>query len=147
MKLVDGDETILLVMGSSAAAREKDYPLGLWLRDEIDRRGGGLPYRRALLVGDARYAQSAALQGHPTIAIGGPGSNGIVQQLSTELPVVWMQEDRSFVQMALDEGRRQAAVWGLDADGTKGAVEAFVAQGMLDDLLERIWPLDSSVLS
>jgi hypothetical protein len=147
MKLVDGRETILVVAGSSDAALAKDRPLALWLRDEINRRSDGQAYRRAVVVGDARFAEARELHRHPTIAVGGPGSNGIVQHLSSVLPMVWTQDDRSFVQMAPEGGGRQVALWGMDADGTKAAVEAFVAEGMLDALLAHLWPFPQATLS
>ncbi|HEX9755726.1 MAG TPA: hypothetical protein VGA42_08455 [Gemmatimonadales bacterium] len=143
MKLVDGNETLVLVTGSSPAATQKDRPLAVWLQEEIDRRGGGHGYRRAVLVADARYVNTPALHAHPTIAIGGPGSNDVVQHLTEVLPMVWAQDERSFVQMATHETGRQAALWGMDAEGTRGAVEAFVREGMLDALLDRVWRLQT----
>jgi hypothetical protein len=140
MKLVDGNETILLVVGSAPAALQKDEPLARWLAAEIDRRGDGQFYRRALVVGDVRYVQTQAFHQHPTIGIGGPGANDVVQHLSQVLPTVWTRDDRSFVQMALDGRGRQVALWGMDAASTRGAIEAFVEEGMLDALLEKIWP-------
>lgn len=147
MKLVDGDDTILLVTGSTPAAEQKDEPLARWLAAEIDRRGDGQSYRRALVIGDARYVQTPAFHQHPTIAIGGPGANDVVQHLSQVLPTVWAQDDRSFVQMAMDGKRRQVALWGMDSGATRSAVEAFVEQGMLDALLEKVWPFRPSTFT
>lgn len=140
MKLVDGEETVVLVTGSSANARAKDTPLAEWLRQEIDRRGGGMAYRRAIIVQDERYVRTPALHDHPTIAIGGPGTNDVAQHLSQILPLVIAKEERMFVQMHLDLRGYQIALWGMDADSTKLAVEAFVSEGLLDSLLTRIWP-------
>ncbi len=139
MKLLDRDETILLVTGSTPGAEGKDAPLAEWLRDEIDRRGGGLPFRRGLLVEDSAYVSTPAFHENPTIAIGGPGSNAVSQHLSEVLPTIWTREERSFIQMGMENRGRQVALWGMDADGTRGAVEAFVEEGMLDALLERVW--------
>ena len=52
MKLVDTDETVVLVTGSSITAEERDLPLAYLLKAEIDRRGDGLAYRRAVVVDD-----------------------------------------------------------------------------------------------
>jgi hypothetical protein len=139
MKLLDRDETILLVTGSSEAAGQKDAPLAVWLREEIDRRGSGVPFRRGLMVEDSAYVGTPSFHENPTIAIGGPGSNAVVQHLSDVLPTVWAREDKSFIQMGVEGRGRQVALWGMDADGTRGAVEAFVEEGMLDALLERVW--------
>lgn len=140
MKLLDRDETVLLVTGATEAAEVKDAPLAEWLREEIDRRGGGLPFRRGLLVVDTAYVGTPAFHDNPTIAIGGPGSNSVVRHLSEVLPTIWTLEDRSFIQMGSEGRGRQVALWGMDAEATRGAVEAFVAEGMLDALLGRLWP-------
>jgi hypothetical protein len=147
MKLLDGNETVLVVTGSSAAARAKDQPIAHWLRDEIDSRGGGLTYRRAIVMVDAEYAGTPGFHNHPTIAVGGPGANDVAERLTQLLPMVWMQGDRSFVQMATHEGGRQAAVWGMDAEATRGAAVAFVREGLLDALLERVWTFRPGALT
>jgi hypothetical protein len=140
MKLVDGDETVVLVTGSSVSATTKDVPLAQWLAAEIDRRGLGQAYRRAVVIGDRGYVHTPAFHGNPTIGIGGPGSNDVVQHLSQTLPTVWNRDDRSFVQMSMDGRNRQVALWGMDSEATRHAVEAFVEEGMLDALLTRLWP-------
>ena len=43
MKLVDTEETVVLVTGSSLTAEERDRPLAYLLKAEIDRRGRGTP--------------------------------------------------------------------------------------------------------
>jgi hypothetical protein len=140
MKLVDSNETLVVVTGSSAGAAVKDLPVAQWLAAEIDRRGLGQAYRRAVVIADERYVHTPAFHGNPTIGIGGPGSNDVVQHMSQSLPTVWNRDDRSFVQMSMDGRTRQVALWGMDSDATRYAVEAFVEEGMLDALLERWWP-------
>ena len=146
MKLVDSEETLVLVTGSSPSATVKDLPIAQWLAGEIDRRGRGQAYRRAVVVGDVRYVHTPAFHANPTIGIGGPGSNDVVQHLSQTLPTVWNRDDRSFVQMSLDGRNRQVALWGMDSDATRHAVEAFVEEGMLDALLTRLWPFRPTTL-
>jgi hypothetical protein len=136
MKLVDQDETVVVVTGASA---EGDTAVARWLQQEIDRRGAGMAYRRAVVIGDERYVQTPGFHQNPTITIGGPGANGVAQHLTTVLPMIWSREDRMFVQMGLDGQGRQVALWGMDAEATRGAVEAFVEQGLLDALLDRVW--------
>jgi hypothetical protein len=55
MKLVDTEETVVLVTGTSLTAEERDRPLAYLLKSEIDQRGAGHAYRRAVVVGDAWY--------------------------------------------------------------------------------------------
>jgi len=147
MKLLDSAETIIIVTGSSPGATSKDLPVALELQETINQRGAGSVYRRAVVLRDERYAESPTLHAHPIIAIGGPGTNGITGQYTQILPMVWMIEDRSFVQMATHEDGKHAALWGTDAAGTRGAVEAFVREGLLDALLERVWRFRGADLS
>lgn len=139
MKLVDADATILVVTGAGPGAVEKDGPLARWLAAEVDQRGGGIAYHRAVVLPDTEYLRSPMLHGNPTIAVGGPGTNQVAQHMSPLLPMVWNRGDQSFVQMAPDRAGRQVALWGMTAEATRDAVEAFVEQGMLDELLERFW--------
>jgi hypothetical protein len=140
MKLVDHEETVLVVIGVGGAD-ERDRRLAESLQQEIDRRGDGLTYRRALVVADDAYLGRPELQRHPTIAIGGPGVNAVAQYYAAELPTVWQDEERCFVQAELDGAAKRIALWGMDAGATAQAVEVFVSRGFLTLLLERIWRL------
>ena len=137
MKLVDREETVIVVVGG-AGAEAVDRPLALKICGEIDGRADGRPYRRALVVSDAEFLESPDLHRHPTIAIGGPGANAVVGRLVAELPTMWQHEDQAFVQAEMDDARR-VAVWGMDRTATARAVEAFLTEGYLDVLLDRIW--------
>ena len=145
MKLVDTEETVVLVTGSSLSAEERDRPLAYLLKAEIDRRGAGHAYRRAVVVADLWYLENRIFHLNPTVAIGGPGANGVAQELSEILPTVYNDNDRVFIQADFEGEVKRAALWGADAGATAAAVEAFAAQGMLADLLERIWRFRSGV--
>lgn len=139
MKLVDTEETVVLVIGSSSAQQERDRPLADLLKAEIDRRGEGHAYRRAVVVGDAWYLDNHLFHHNPTIAIGGPGVNGVTQEFAALLPTVYSRPDEVFVQADFEGELKRAALWGVNAPATAAAVEVFMAQGFLDDLLGRIW--------
>ena len=139
MKLLDADETIILVTGSGEAAIERDRPLALWLQAEIDRRGDGQAYRRAVVTDDVWYLESGVLHQHPTIAIGGPGVNEVTQQFAPSLPTIFNDDERVYVQADFEGEVKRAGLWGADAAATSAAVDAFVVHGYLDDLLKRIW--------
>ena len=145
MKLVDPEETVVLVTGTSVTAEERDRPIAYRLKAEIDRRGAGHAYRRAVVVGDAWYLASQLLQANPTIAIGGPGVNGVTGELTAILPTIHAREDRIFVQADLEGEVKRVALWGADAAATAAAVEWFEAEG-LGDLLERIWRFRAGLL-
>lgn len=139
MKLLDTEETIIIVTGSTDSAVERDRPLARRLQAEIDRRGEGQLYRRAIVTDDTWYLDSGVLQRHPTIAIGGPGANAVTQQFATELPMLFSSEDDVFVQADLEGDVKRAGLWGGNAAATSSAVDAFIIHGHLDELLRRIW--------
>lgn len=139
MRLIDAEETVVVVTGASEAAALRDRPLASWLKTEIDRRGGGHGYRRAVLVGDGAYLDADQLQLHPTIAIGGPGANAVTHGFAADLPMVFSADERVFVQADLDGHPKRVGLWEADAAATGAAVDAFVVHGYLDDLLQRIW--------
>jgi hypothetical protein len=139
MKLIDTDETIMLVTGTSIPAEQRDRPIAYRLKAEIDRRGAGHVYRRAVVVGDEWYLENRAFHANPTIAIGGPGSNGVTAEFSQSLPTVVTLEERVFIQADFDGELKRAALWGVDARATQVAAELFLQRGMLDDLLRKIW--------
>ena len=115
-----------------------DRPAAAELKQAIDARANGQSYRRAVVIGDAEYLDRPDLHRHPTIAIGGPGVNVLAQRLVDDLPMRWQHEDRSFLQADLDDTHR-VALWGMDAAATAKAVEAFLSEGYLDVLLDRVW--------
>jgi hypothetical protein len=139
MKLVDTEETVVLVTGSSVTSEERDRPVAYGLKAEIDRRGAGHAYRRAVVVGDLWYLDNHLFQLNPTIAIGGPGANGVTQEFSAVLPTVHNREEQVFVQVDFEGELKRAALWGVNAALTAAAVDVFTTQGYLDDLLGRIW--------
>jgi hypothetical protein len=139
MKLVDTEETVVLVTGSSVTSEERDRPLAYRLKAEIDRRGAGHAYRRAVVVGDLWYLDNPIFQLNPTLAIGGPGANGVAQEFSAVLPTVYNHEEKVFVQVDFEGELKRAALWGANAGFTAAAVDVFTTHGYLDDLLGRIW--------
>ncbi len=146
MKLIDTEETVVLVTGASLTAEERDRPLAYQLKSEIDRRGAGHAYRRAVVVADIWYLENRMFHLNPTVTIGGPGANGVAQEFSEVLPTVYNGEDRVFVQADFDGDLKRAALWGADAAATASAVEVFTTRGMLDDLLGRIWRFRTGVM-
>jgi len=139
MKLVDTEETVVLVTGSSITSEERDRPLAYRLKAEIDRRGVGHAYRRAVVVADLWYLDNRIFHLNPTIAIGGPGANDAAQEFAAVLPTVHSVDDQIYIQLDFDGELKRAALWGANAAGTSAAVDAFIAGGYLDDLLARIW--------
>jgi hypothetical protein len=145
VKLIDTDETVVLVTGASLTAEERDRPLAYRLKAEIDRRGAGHAYRRAVVVADLWYLQNRIFHLNPTITIGGPGANGVSNELAETLPTVYSRDEQVFVQADFEGELKRASLWGVDASFTAAAVDTFMKEGYLDDLLSRIWRFRTGV--
>jgi hypothetical protein len=145
MKLIDTDETVIIVTGSDLRAEERDRPTAYRLKQEIDRRSDGQAFRRAVVVGDSWFLENRVFHANPTIAVGGPGVNGLAAELSQQLPVAWTQDQRAYVQVEFDADPKRALLWGMDAEATMVAVQTFVSRGFLEDLLRRIWRFRTEV--
>lgn len=147
MKLIDGEATVVIVTASALDPDHSDRKHADALRQEIDQRGGGYPYRRAVVVTDMSWFQTPLFHSAPTIAVGGPGVNGVAGQFVNVLPSVWTDADRVVIQAELGGGSRRAALWGVDRDATGEAVNAFVNRGWLDEFLDRCWRFRAGVLA
>jgi hypothetical protein len=139
MKLVDSEETVVIAIASDLEPGHPDRHSAARLKEEVDARGRGWPYRRAVIVDDESWFDTELFLAAPTIAIGGPGANGVSARLAGELPTVWTDGDRVVIQVDLADGRRRASLWGSDRHATTEAVEAFIARGWLDEFLDRCW--------
>jgi hypothetical protein len=139
MKLVDGEETILIVVASALESGHPDRESADRLRTEIDIRGSGFSYRRAVVIGDEAWFATELFHGAPTIAVGGPGVNAVAGRFAAALPSVWTDGEEVVIQAVLDEGPRQASLWGVNREATAAAVEAFINRGWLEEFLERCW--------
>jgi hypothetical protein len=144
VKLIDTDETILIVTGSDIPAEMNDRPSAYWLKAEIDRLGGGATYRTAVVVSDRWYGDNRLFHLCPTIAVGGPGVNAVAAALVDELPMKAQREERVFVQGSWDGEVRRASLWGADRAATAHAVELFVREGYCQDFVHRAWKVTPS---
>lgn len=139
MKLIDPTQTIVIVHGTQGRAATADRELAWKLKREVDRRTDGTTFRRAVVVGDDAYYSHDAFEPSPVIAIGGAGVNRASEELFGSVPLVFQQEDRVFVQARFEDDDAQVVLWGMDAAATAQAVDAFLFQGVLDKMLERLW--------
>lgn len=147
MKLVDGEATVLVVTASMLEPEHNDVLSAELLRSAIDRRGGGHPYRRALVITDQSWFLTPMFRGVPTITIGGPGVNQLAAQFAEALPSVWTDSDRVMIQAEMNEAGRRAALWGSDRFATGEAVDAFINRGWLDEFLDRCWRFRAGVMA
>jgi len=139
MKVIDTDETVLIVTGTEIPAEMNDRPIAYRLKAEIDRKGGGRSFRRAVVVSDHWYAQNRIFHLCPTVAVGGPGVNGVAAAFVNDLPMLIQRQERVFVQGSWEGETKRASLWGVDRAATADAVDAFIGEGMCEALLKTIW--------
>jgi hypothetical protein len=139
MKVIDTDETVLIVTGTEIPAEMNDRPIAYRLKGEIDRRGAGLGFRRAVVVSDHWYTQNRIFHLCPTVAIGGPGVNRVAAAFLNDLPMIVQRGDRVFVQGNWDGEPKRACLWGADRVATAEAAERFVEDGLCSQFLASFW--------
>jgi hypothetical protein len=145
--------TVLIVVGYGILPEEEDRPGAYDLKREIVSRGLGAESRGAVVVTDMWMVNQEMAELFPAIAVGGPGVNAFAAQIYEELPVAFTRDERVFIQMSggqmsggqmsggqMSGGRgKRAALWGMDQDATREAVERFVKDGFLDRFLDTVW--------
>jgi hypothetical protein len=129
--------TVLIVVGHGILPEEEDRPLAYDLKREINARAAGGEGRAGVVVTDVWVMNNDLGDFFPAISLGGPGVNAFTAQLYEDLPVALARDQDVFIQVAND-GKR-AALWGMDRDGTREAVETFVKNGLLDRFLDLVW--------
>ncbi|OGK85384.1 MAG: hypothetical protein A2X52_03165 [Candidatus Rokubacteria bacterium GWC2_70_16] len=137
----DIGSTVLIVVGYGILAEAEDRPTAYELKRMIDSRGEGTESRSAVVVTDMWVLNQEMADLFPAIAVGGPGVNAFTAQIYEELPVAVARDQRLFVQMNQDAGKR-VALWGMDQSATREAVELFIKDGLLDRLLDLVWHRD-----
>jgi hypothetical protein len=147
MKLIDNVETVVLVVSADAGPSSDDHIAAITLKEAVDGRGAGHPYRRAVIVTDLAWFDTALFHDSPTITVGGPGVNGVAGRFGTELPTVWSDRDRAVIQAEFGDGPKRAALWGVDAAGTIAAVDAFISRGWLDEFLDHLWRFRAGIFA
>jgi hypothetical protein len=130
--------TVLIVVGYGILPEEEDRPVAYELRNAINARGTSTESRSAVVVTDVWMLNQDMADLFPAIAVGGPGVNAFVAQIYEDLPVAFMRDERVFVQMDQESGKR-AALWGMDQRSTREAAELFVKDGFLDRFLDLVW--------
>lgn len=130
--------TILIVVGYGLLPEEEDRPLAYNLKRAIAARRQGAEERGAVVVTDMWMVNQEMAELFPAIAVGGPGVNAFAAQIYEELPVAFTRDERVFIQMSEGPSKR-AALWGMDEDATREAVERFVKDGLLERFLELAW--------
>ncbi len=134
----DVRSTVLIVVGYGILPEEEDRPTAYELRQAINQRGEGTDSRSAVVLSDMWVLNQEMAEFFPAIALGGPGVNALSAQIYEDLPVAYTRDQRVFIQMNQESGKR-AALWGMDRVATREAVEVFVKEGFLDRFLDLVW--------
>ena len=134
----DVHSTILIVVGYGILPEEEDRPVAYDLKRAIMARSQGAAGRSAVVVSDMWMVNQDMADLFPAIAVGGPGVNAFAAQIYEELPVAFTRDERVFVQMSAESGKR-AALWGMDQEATREAAERFVKDGLLERFLRLAW--------
>ena len=130
--------TVLIVVGYGILPEEEDRPLAYDLKRAIAARTQGAEGRGAVVVTDMWMINQEMAELFPAIAVGGPGVNAFAAQIYEGLPVAYTRDERIFVQCG-SEGGKRAALWGMDQEATREAVEIFIKDGYLDRFLDTVW--------
>jgi len=130
--------TVLVVVGYGILPEEEDRPIAYEVKQAINSRGDDALNRSAVVVTDIWMLNQEMADLFPAIAVGGPGVNAFAAQIYEELPVAFTREERVFVQMDQEAGKR-AAVWGMEQRATREAAEIFLKEGYLDRFLDLVW--------
>ncbi|OGK87944.1 MAG: hypothetical protein A2X51_11675 [Candidatus Rokubacteria bacterium GWC2_70_24] len=133
--------TVLIVVGYGILPEEEDRPIAYELKRIINSRGEGTESRSAVVVTDMWMLNQEMADLFPAIAIGGPGVNAFASQIYEDLPVAFTRDQRLFIQMNPDAGKR-VALWGMDQPATREAADLFVKDGFLDRFLDLVWHRD-----
>jgi hypothetical protein len=131
--------TVLLVVGYGILAEEEDRPIAYELKRAITSRNEGTDNRTAVVVTDMWMLNQEMAEMFPAVGVGGPAVNAFTAQIYEDLPIAFTRDQRVFVQMNQDRGKR-VALWGMDQHGTREAAELFAKDGLLDRFLELVWP-------
>lgn len=137
----DVRSTVLIVVGYGILPEEEDRPIAYELKRIIDSRGEGTESRIAVVVTDMWMLNQEMADLFPAIAVGGPGVNAFAAQIYEDLPVAFTRDQRLFIQMNPDAGKR-VALWGMDQPATREAADLFVKDGFLDRFLDLVWHRD-----
>ncbi|MBI1958524.1 MAG: hypothetical protein HYU42_13135 [Candidatus Rokubacteria bacterium] len=137
----DVRSTVLIVVGYGILPEEEDRPIAYELKRIIDSRGEGTESRIAVVVTDMWVLNQEMADLFPAIAVGGPGVNAFAAQIYEDLPVAFTRDQRLFIQMNSDAGKR-VALWGMDQPATREAADLFVKDGFLDRFLDLVWHRD-----
>lgn len=139
----DLDKMILVVVGTTIRAEDKDRPLANRLAATICDRLPADPAWRCMVVSDVYYINNEDLQPCPTISFGGPGVNHLSRILFHELPSALAVDGVLLIQMDMEMKDHRVCIWGTNHETTVEALETFLEKGYLDRYLSGVLAADA----
>jgi hypothetical protein len=123
----------LVVVGAHPKAEVLDRPTAYrlqrriadWLESQDDLGEFDEGLGPALVVTDVWYLNDRSLKDLPVVAIGGPGVNALSAFLGDKVPSAFAIDDVLIVQADPAFEQLRACCWGVTADATASAVDAF----------------------
>jgi hypothetical protein len=135
----DRGETVLIAIGQTMLPQLNDRGPAERLRDAINRKGRGLPFRWATIVTDSALLRDEVYCRCPIISVGGP----LVNQFTERLGHSQRENPRSsagvHIQCSTIPGERHVALWGDRPNETAVAVDTYMSSELLDGYLASIW--------
>lgn len=140
LEAVISHETVFIVTGCWIGAELVDRPTAYVLQQAINAVGAGIPFRRAVVIGDIWWRDHPEqVLKSPVIAVGGPNANTVTELIASK----GEKRESNGCHSVLWKGQNWClALWGIDALETRQAVTDFIACGDLADFLGRCWKQD-----
>lgn len=141
---VRADRAAPIVVGASLSAEVHDRPVGERLARALEsalvRRGVATEAPAGItpiVCTDLWYLNDDALRARPTISVGRPERNALSAYLGDKTPSAFVVDDVLIVQADPEMREAVACCWGVDADATRWAADAFIDR-YLDAFVERL---------
>ncbi len=134
------ERAALIVVGSSLEAEVYDRPVADALATTISRRlaeRGTCERARPVVCTDLWYLNQDELRARPTVSVGRPERNALSAYLGDKTPSAYVVDDVLIVQADPEMGEPVVCCWGVDAEATAWAVDAFVER-YLGAFLDRL---------
>ncbi|MEX2215800.1 MAG: hypothetical protein WD768_16940 [Phycisphaeraceae bacterium] len=129
----DPANLLLVVVGAHLRAETADRPLAYRLVERIrawlEKHGQAInPPVMPIVCSDIWYVNDEALQGRPTISVGGPGVNALSAYYHQKLKTAVARSDDYLIQLDPEFVDLRVSVWGRDHNLTVAALEVFVSK-------------------
>ncbi len=132
---IDPEGLLPVVVGAHPRGEMRDRPLAMrllqvirhWQREHCEDPSSRL---RPIVLTDLWYLNDKALLLQPTISIGDPTANAATAYYATRLPKAYVVDGQLQVLADLQFLDPSVAMWGVDANATRGALDWFIVRAL-----------------